>query len=77
MITESQQRTIRRECDIIIAFCKAALDNLIAFNARCLPEEDHVMVERISDNVRTAMMGAGILREINDKRKAVECQPDK
>jgi hypothetical protein len=76
MITESQQRTIRRQCDIVIAFCRATLDNLIHLNAKCLPE-DNAKVEQIADNVRTAIMGAGILREINDKRKVSECQQDK
>jgi hypothetical protein len=76
MITESQQRTIRRQCDIVIAFCRATLDNLIHLNAKCL-QEDNAKVEQITDNVRTAMMGAGILREINDKRKVSECQHDK
>ena len=76
MITESQQRTIRRECDVIIALCKAALEHCLTLNARCVPE-DNQSTEHISDCIRAAMMGAGILREINDKRKAVECQLDK
>jgi hypothetical protein len=76
MITESQQRVIRRQCDIVIAFCKSTLDNLIHLNAKCLPE-DNATVERISDNVRAAMFEAGILRDRNDKRKVAECQQDK
>ena len=71
MITESQQRTIRRQCDIVIAFCRATLDNLIPLNAKCLPD-DNAKVGQIADNVRTAMMGAGILRDRNDKRKVGE-----
>jgi hypothetical protein len=76
MITESEQRTIRRESDVIIAFCRATLDICIRLDARCLPE-DHPQVGRIADNLRTAMIEAGILREINDKRKVAECQHGK
>ena len=76
MITESQRRKIRRECDIVIAFCLAALEHVVTLNARCLPE-DNATVERISDNVRAAMFEAGILRDINDKRKVGKCRHDK
>ena len=76
MITESQQRTIRRECDVIIAFCKSALEHCVTLNARCV-SEDNLSTEHISDCIRAAMMGAGILRERNDKRKVSECQHDK
>jgi hypothetical protein len=76
MITESKQRTIRRECDVIIAFCQTILDHCVKLDARCRPE-DHVAVGRIADKVRLGMFEAGILREINDKRKVAECQQDK
>jgi len=76
MITESQQRKIRRECDIVIAMCRAALEHVVTLNAKCLPE-DNAAAERIADHVRCGMMEAGILRDINDKRKVSECQPDK
>jgi hypothetical protein len=76
MITETQQRTIRRECDIVIAFCQAALEHCIKLNAKCLPE-DNKPAEQIAEYLRTGMMGAGILRDRNDKRKATECQHDK
>jgi hypothetical protein len=71
MITESQQRKIRRECDIVIAFCRAALEHVVTLNAKCLPE-DNAAAERIADHVRCGMMGAGILRDRNDKRKVGE-----
>ena len=76
MITEAQQRTIRRELDVIIAMCQAALEHCVRLDSKCLPE-DNTQVERIADNLRTAMFEAGILREINDKRKVSECQHDK
>lgn len=76
MITESQQRKIRRECDIVIAMCRAALEHVVTLNAKCLPE-DNAAAERIADHVRCGMMEAGILRDINDKRKVSECQHDK
>ena len=73
MITESQQRTIRRECDIVIAMCRAALEHCVSLNAFCLPE-DNQQAEEIAQYLRTGMMGAAILRDINDNRKASECQ---
>ena len=76
MITESQQRTIRRECDVIIAMCQSALEHCVRLDARCLPE-DNPQVGRIADNLRIAMFDAGVLRDINDKRKATKCQHDK
>ena len=76
MITESQQRGIRRECDIVIAFCRAALEHCVTLNAFCL-QEDNKTVEQIADHIRIGMMAAGILRDINDNRKASECQQDK
>ncbi len=76
MITESQQRKIRRECDIVIAMCRAALEHVVTLNAQLLPE-DIQQGERIADHLRIGMMEAGILREINDKRKVAECQHDK
>jgi hypothetical protein len=76
MITESQQRTIRRECDVIMAMCQSALEHCVRLDARCLPE-DNPQVGRIADNLRIAMFDAGVLRDINDKRKVSECQPDK
>jgi len=76
MITESQQRGIRRECDNLIAFCRAALDHCVRLNAFCLPE-DNQQAEKIAEYLRTGMMAAGILRDINDNRKVGECQPDK
>jgi len=76
VITESQQRTIRRECDIVIAMCRAALEHVVTLNAKCLPE-DNASAERIADHLRIGMMEAGILREINDKRTVVECQHEK
>ena len=76
MITESQQRTIRRQCDVIIAMCKAALENCVTLNARCVPE-DIRQAERIADHLRIGMMEAGILRDINDNRKVAECQQNK
>jgi hypothetical protein len=76
MITESQQRGIRRECDIVIAFCRAALEHCVRLNAFC-SHEDNKTVEQIADHIRIGMMAAGILRDINDNRKASECQPDK
>ena len=50
MITESQQRKIRRECDIVIAMCRAALEHVVTLNAKCLPE-DNAAAERIADHV--------------------------
>ncbi len=76
MITESQQRAVRRQCDVIIAMCKAALEHCVTLNAQSLPE-DIRQGERIADHLRIGMMEAGILREINDKRKASECQHEK
>ena len=76
MITEFQQRTIRRECDIIMAMCQSALEHCVRLDARCLPD-DNPQVGRIADNLRIAMFDAGVLRDINDKRKVTECQPDK
>ena len=76
MTTESQQRKIRRECDVIIAFCKSALEHCVTLNAECL-QEDNKTAEQIADHIRIGMMAAGILRGINDNRKVVECQPDK
>jgi hypothetical protein len=76
MITESQQRTIRRECDVIIAMCQAALEHCVRLNAKCL-QEDNKTVEQIADHIRIGMMAAGILRDINDNRKVSECQQDK
>ena len=76
MITESQQRKIRRESDIVIAFCRAALEHVVTLAAKCLPE-DNASAERIADHVRCGMMEAAILRDINDKRKVGECQQDK
>ena len=76
MITESQQRKIRRECDIVIAMCRAALEHVVTLNAKCLPE-DNAAAERIAGYVRCGMMEAAILRDINDKRKVGECQQDK
>ena len=76
MITESKQRIIRRECDVIIAFCQAALERCVRLNAQSLPE-DIRQGERIADHLRIGMMEAGILRDINDKRKVSECQHDK
>jgi hypothetical protein len=76
MITEFHQRTIRRECDVIIAFCQTILDHCVKLDARCRPE-DHTAVERIADKVRLSMFETGILRDINDKRKVTECQHDK
>jgi hypothetical protein len=76
MITEFHQRTIRRELDVIIAMCQAALEHCVRLDARCLPE-DNPQVGRIADNLRIAMFEAGVLRDINDKRKVAECQQDK
>jgi hypothetical protein len=76
MITEFHQRTIRRECDIIMAMCQSALEHCVRLDAKCLPE-DNSQVGRIADNLRIAMFDAGVLRDINDKRKVTECKPDK
>jgi hypothetical protein len=76
MITESHQRTIRRECDIVIAMCKAALEHVVTLNAKCLPE-DNASAERMASHIRTGMFEASILRDINDYRKVAECQHDK
>ena len=76
MITESQQRTIRRECDIVIAMCRAALEHCVKLVAEC-PSGETNAAEQIADHIRIGMMAAGILREINDKRKATECQHEK
>jgi hypothetical protein len=76
MITEFHQRTIRRELDVIIAMCQAALEHCVRLDSKCLPK-DNTQVERIADNLRITMMEAGILRDINDKRKVSECQQEK
>lgn len=76
MITEFQQRTIRRECDVIVAMCQAALEHCVRLNAKCL-QEDNKTVEQMADHIRIGMMAAGIMRDINDKRKAIECQHEK
>jgi hypothetical protein len=76
MITESQQRTIRRECDIVISMCKAALEHVVTLDAKCLTE-DGVSVSRMASHIRTGMFEASILRDINDYRKVAECQHDK
>jgi hypothetical protein len=76
MITESQQRKIRRECDIVIALCIAALEHVVTLDARCMPE-DHELVARMASHIRTGMFEAGILRDLSDKRKVAECQQEK
>jgi hypothetical protein len=75
MITESQQRGIRRECESIIDHCQQALEHAIRLTAAV--NDEHIQLpELIAEKLRLALFQAKILLEFKGK-KAAECQPEK
>ncbi len=67
MITESKQRTIRRECEAIIEHCQQALEHCVTLSASM--NEDHLdLPESIAGKLRLALFQTKILLEFKGKK---------